>query len=92
MPNLRLERIGQGLCRDCGEPRTAEGTRERCPDHAAEHSRKQAERNAANREEWRDKGLCMECGAVRAPGSTLCAVHRIKAANRSREYQQRLSA
>lgn len=92
MPNLRQERIDNGLCRDCGAERGDEGTRERCPEHAAEHSRRQAERNAANREEWRKGGLCMECGDERAPDSTLCAVHRVKVNNRSREYQQRLSA
>jgi len=92
MSNLRQERIEAGLCRDCGEPRTCEGTRERCPEHAAEHSRRQAERNTANRDEWREKGLCMECGEARVSDSTLCAVHRVKANNRSREYQQRLSA
>jgi hypothetical protein len=64
----------------------------RCPEHAAEHSRRQAERNDAKREEWREEGLCMECGSTRVPGSTLCAVHRIKVNNRNREYQQRLSA
>jgi len=68
MPNLRQERIGQGLCRDCGEPRTDEGTRERCPEHAAAHSQRQAERNAANRNEWRERGLCVGCGGAREDG------------------------
>lgn len=53
------------MCRDCGAPRTDEGTRERCPEHAAEHSRRQAERNTANRDDWREKGLCVQCGGGR---------------------------
>lgn len=96
MSNLRQERIDAGLCRDCGEPRTDEGTRERCPEHASQHSQRQAERNANIREEWREKGLCVACGDARTDGqngkatTTLCGDCAHLQREATKRYSQRL--
>jgi hypothetical protein len=96
MANLRQERIEQGLCRDCGEPRTDEGTAERCPTHAAEHSQRQAERNDERREGWRAKGLCVGCGEARTDGRngkatpTLCGDCAHLQREATKRYERRL--
>lgn len=98
MSNLRQERIGQGLCRDCGEPRTDGGTSERCPEHASAHSQRQSERNDAKREEWRSKSLCVGCGGARSDGkngkatATLCGDCAHIQREATKRYSQRLQS
>lgn len=96
MANLRQESIRQGLCRDCGGPRGEGGTDTRCAKDAAEHSRRQAERNDLKREEWRSEGLCLRCGGVRAGSQngdatpTLCGDCAYLQREASRRYYQGL--
>jgi hypothetical protein len=66
---LRLQRIKNGLCGACGEPRDPKGgpkgTDTLCRTHADEHSRRVAESNARQRAERTEAGVCLDCGGPR---------------------------
>lgn len=71
---VRRDRLkAQGLCIDCGKCPT-EGGKLRCKACAAKHSRETHERKIRDGElkQYRERGLCLHCGAERVPGKMYC--------------------
>lgn len=101
---LRLERIRQGLCGECGEPRNPpggpKGTETMCRRCAAEHSRKQSELKTRLIAERDAAGQCLDCGEQRLdersrprpPGEKLCWQCEDKRRHRHRRYYQNLKS
>ena len=70
----RRDRLkAQGLCIVCGKYPT-EGGKIRCKTCAAKHSRETHERKIRDGElkQYRERGLCLHCGAERVPGKMYC--------------------
>ena len=70
----RRDRLkAQGMCIDCGKCPT-EGGKLRCKTCAAKRSRETHERKirAGELKQYRERGLCLHCGAEREPGKMYC--------------------
>ena len=70
----RRDRLkAQGLCIDCGK-RPADGGKIRCNICSSKRSQKVHERKVKNGQlkQYRERGLCLFCGAEREPGKMYC--------------------
>lgn len=78
---FHADRIENGLCKDCGNPRGEAGTTVFCRACANIHSEKMAKRKSRVRDERVGKGLCYNCGKYPGNGKSLCDMCREKARN-----------
>ena len=81
-------RIVAGLCKDCGNPRGADGTTIRCRECATKIAKRASARKERLRQEWEATQLCYNCGAMRDNETVLCTPCREKKNKHGREYAE----
>ena len=86
----QARRIAEGLCKDCGAARGADGTTRFCRPCANAHSKRQAARKARLREQWAANGAaCNTCGSALPVPSKYKNCERCR--ERARKYHHNYS-